>query len=118
MTCVSKSRDGGSARRIGAHRRRDGAPTTVEGLAGLRPAFKDEGYAQRFCEIEWSIMPGNSSPLTDGASAALIMSEEKAAALGLRPRAHFHTFSVSGSDPLRCWPASSRRPTRRSSALD
>ncbi|MGY3555422.1 thiolase family protein [Williamsia sp. R60] len=76
------------------------ASTTVEGLAGLRPAFRDEGYAQRFPEIEWSITPGNSSPLTDGASAALIMSEEKAAALRLKPRARFHTFSVSGSDPL------------------
>ncbi|MCU1646929.1 MAG: Acetyl-CoA C-acetyltransferase, partial [Nocardia sp.] len=44
--------------------------------------------------------PGNSSPLTDGASAALIMSEEKAAQLGLRARARFHSFSVVGDDPL------------------
>ncbi|AHH16145.1 3-ketoacyl-CoA thiolase [Nocardia nova SH22a] len=74
--------------------------TSVEGLAGLRPAFADDQYQARFPEIEWSITPGNSSPLTDGASAALIMSEEKAAALGLRPRARFHSFAVTGDDPL------------------
>ena len=74
--------------------------TTVEGLAGLRPAFADDQYLARFPEIEWSITPGNSSPLTDGASAALIMTEEKAAALGLRPRARFHSFAVTGDDPL------------------
>jgi acetyl-CoA acyltransferase len=74
--------------------------TTVEGLAGLKPAFYDERMAQRFPEIAWSITPGNSSPLTDGASAVLIMSEEKATALGLRPRARFHSFAVTGSDPL------------------
>ncbi|MFI9504069.1 thiolase family protein [Nocardia sp. NPDC052566] len=74
--------------------------TTAEGLAGLKPAFVDEAMKQRFPEIEWSITPGNSSPLTDGASAALIMSEEKANALGLRPRARFHSFAVVGDDPL------------------
>lgn len=74
--------------------------TTVEGLAGLRPAFADEQYRARFPEIDWSITPGNSSPLSDGASAALIMSEEKATALGLRPRARFHSFAVTGDDPL------------------
>jgi acetyl-CoA acyltransferase len=74
--------------------------TTAEGLAGLKPAFYNEGFGARFPEIEWRITPGNSSPLTDGASAALIMSEEKAAALGLTPRARFHSFSVTGSDPL------------------
>jgi acetyl-CoA acyltransferase len=76
------------------------ATTTVEGLAGLKPSFYSEHVAARFPEISWSITPGNSSPLTDGASAALIMSEEKAAALGLRPRARFHAFAVTGSDPL------------------
>ncbi|GAB2540507.1 thiolase family protein [Nocardia heshunensis] len=76
------------------------ASTTVEGLAGLRPAFVDAEFKARFPEIEWSITPGNSSPLTDGASAALIMSEEKATQLGLRPRARFHSFSVVGDDPL------------------
>ncbi|MFE3054697.1 thiolase family protein [Nocardia sp. NPDC059239] len=74
--------------------------TTVEGLAGLKPAFVDAEFKARFPEIEWSITPGNSSPLTDGASAALIMSEEKAAQLGLKPRARFHSFAVTGDDPL------------------
>ncbi|MFC9898082.1 thiolase family protein [Nocardia sp. NPDC127579] len=76
------------------------ANTTAEGLAGLRPAFVDEAMKQRFPEIEWSITPGNSSPLSDGASAALIMSEAKANQLGLRPRARFHSFAVLGDDPL------------------
>ncbi|MBF6241391.1 thiolase family protein [Nocardia otitidiscaviarum] len=76
------------------------ATTTPEGLAGLRPAFVDERYQARFPEIEWSITPGNSSPLTDGASATLIMSEEKANILGLTPRARFHSFAVAGDDPL------------------
>jgi acetyl-CoA acyltransferase len=74
--------------------------TTPEGLAGLKPAYYTPAYAARFPEITWQITPGSSSPLTDGASAALIMSEEKAAELGLRPRARFHAFAVSGSDPL------------------
>ncbi|WP_036511534.1 thiolase family protein [Nocardia aobensis] len=74
--------------------------TDVEGLARLKPSFYDEGFAERFPEIDWGITPGNSSPLTDGASAVLIMSEEKANALGLRPRARFHSFAVTGSDPL------------------
>ena len=56
--------------------------------------------ARRFPEIGWRITAGNSSPLTDGAGAALIMSEARAADLGLRPRARFAGFAVSGSDPI------------------
>ncbi len=74
--------------------------TTPERLAGLRPAFEDAAFAERFPEIGWAITPGNSSPLTDGASAVLIMSEQRAAQLGLTPRARFAAFSVVGSDPL------------------
>ncbi|MGN2639237.1 thiolase family protein [Nocardia takedensis] len=74
--------------------------TSPEGLAGLRPAFASDEFKARYPEIEWSITPGNSSPLTDGASATLIMSEEKANQLGLRPRARFHSFAVTGDDPL------------------
>src|SRR6185312_7065581 len=74
--------------------------TTVESLAGLKPAFYNEELGERFPEIEWRVTAGNSSPLTDGASAVLIMSEEKAAALGLTPRARFHSFAVTGSDPI------------------
>ncbi|ALU68615.1 acetyl-CoA acetyltransferase [Rhodococcus erythropolis R138] len=76
------------------------ASTTAEGLAGLKPSFYSEKYAQRFPEAQWSITPGNSSPLTAGASAALIMSEEMASKLGLTPRARFHSFSVAGDDPI------------------
>jgi acetyl-CoA acyltransferase len=64
--------------------------TTAETLANLKPAFKPDG----------KVTAGNSSQITDGASAALIMSEEKAAALGLTPRARFHTFALAGVDPV------------------
>ncbi len=74
--------------------------TTAEGLAGLAPAFLDDAIAKRFPEIEWRITAGNSSPLTDGASAVLIMSEDRANHLGLRPRARFHSSVVVGSDPI------------------
>ncbi|MGA8211791.1 MAG: thiolase family protein [Nocardioidaceae bacterium] len=76
------------------------AGTTAEGLAALSPAFVDPAAQQRYPEIEWRITPGNSSPLTDGASACLVMSEGRAAGLGLRPRARFHAFAVTGSDPV------------------
>jgi acetyl-CoA acetyltransferase family protein len=65
--------------------------TTVETLANLKPAFRKDGG---------KITAGNSSQITDGASAALIMSEEKARELGLRPRARFHTFALAGVDPV------------------
>jgi acetyl-CoA acyltransferase len=65
--------------------------TTTESLAKLKPAFIPEG----------KVTAGNSSQICDGASAALIMSAEKAAALGLTPRARFHTFALAGVDPVR-----------------
>jgi acetyl-CoA acyltransferase len=74
--------------------------TTVEGLGTLKPAFEDEAFSARFPQIGWRVTAGNSSPLTDGASAVLIMSEERALELGLRPRARFHAFAVVGSDPI------------------
>ena len=64
--------------------------TTVETLANLKPAFKPDGV----------VTAGNSSQIADGASAMLIMSEEKAKALGLTPRARFHTFALAGVDPV------------------
>jgi acetyl-CoA acyltransferase len=67
---------------------RDG--TTPETLAKLKPAFKPDG----------KVTAGNSSQITDGASAALIMSAEKAEQLGLRPRARFHSFALAGVDPV------------------
>ena len=64
--------------------------STIEKLASLKPAFKPDGV----------ITAGNSSQITDGASALLIMTEEKAAQLGLKPRARFHTFALAGVDPV------------------
>ncbi len=67
--------------------------TTAETLAKLKPAFKP-------AEEGGKVTAGNSSQITDGASAVLIMSEEKASALGLTPRARFHTFALAGVDPV------------------
>ena len=64
--------------------------TTAEKLATLKPAFKEDG----------KITAGNSSQIADGASAVLIMNEEKAKALGLRPRARFVSFALAGTDPV------------------
>ncbi len=64
--------------------------TTAEKLATLKPAFQENGR----------ITAGNSSQIADGASAILIMSPEKAAELGLKPRARFHSFAVVGADPV------------------
>ena len=66
------------------------ADSTVESLGKLKPAFKPDG----------KVTAGNSSQITDGAAAVLIMSEEKALALGLKPRARFHTFALAGVDPV------------------
>jgi acetyl-CoA acetyltransferase family protein len=66
--------------------------TTVESLAKLKPSFRSEEEGGR-------ITAGNSSQITDGASAALIMSEAKASELGLTPRARFVDFAVAGADP-------------------
>jgi acetyl-CoA acyltransferase len=74
--------------------------TTVETLAGLRPAFYNEAYAARFPQINWEITPGNSSPLSDGSAAVMITSGATAKRLGLRPLARIHTTTVVGSDPL------------------
>jgi acetyl-CoA acyltransferase len=74
--------------------------TTPEKLAQLQPVFRTDRLATRFPDLDWKITAGNSSPLTDGASAALIMSADAAKRLGLRPRARFHSFAVAGSDPL------------------
>jgi acetyl-CoA acyltransferase len=66
--------------------------TTMESLGNLKPSFRAEEDGGR-------VTAGNSSQITDGASALLIMSEEKAAALGLTPRARFVNFSLAGADP-------------------
>ena len=64
--------------------------TSLEKLGSLKPAFKTDGV----------ITAGNSSQISDGSAAVLIMSEEKAAELGLRPRARFVSFALAGVDPV------------------
>jgi acetyl-CoA acetyltransferase family protein len=66
--------------------------TSMEKLAALKPSFKPE-------EEGGKVTAGNSSQITDGAAALLIMSEEKASALGLTPRARFVSFALAGADP-------------------
>lgn len=74
--------------------------TTVEKLGHLRPTFRSDEMTERFPEIRWYITAGNSSQLADGASAVLIMSEEKANHLGVTPRARFCAFAVAADDPI------------------
>ena len=66
--------------------------TTTESLGKLKPSFRPEEEGGR-------VTAGNSSQITDGASAALIMSEALANKLGLKPRARFVNFSLAGDDP-------------------
>jgi acetyl-CoA acyltransferase len=64
--------------------------TTLEGLAALKPAFKEDG----------KITAGNSSQVSDGAAAVLLMAREKAEALGLAPRARIFDQTTVGVDPV------------------
>jgi acetyl-CoA acyltransferase len=64
--------------------------SNVATLANLKPAYQEGG----------KVTAGNSSQITDGASAVLIMSEEKARELGYTPRARFHAFALAGVDPV------------------
>ncbi len=74
--------------------------TTRESLARLPSVFRTDEAADRYPEAGWVITAGNSSPLTDGASIALIMSAPRAADLNLTPRARFVAGAVVGSDPI------------------
>jgi acetyl-CoA C-acetyltransferase/acetyl-CoA acyltransferase len=74
--------------------------TTAEALAGLRAAFATEDAVARHPDLDWMITAGNSSQITDGAAALLLMSDTRAAELGLRPRARVHISSVAGDDPV------------------
>ncbi|NIT96649.1 MAG: acetyl-CoA C-acyltransferase, partial [Actinobacteria bacterium] len=64
--------------------------TTTEKLGTLKPAFKPDG----------KITAGNSSQISDGAAAVLIMGEDTAEELGYTPMARFHTFALAGVDPI------------------
>lgn len=68
--------------------------------AGLRPAYYDEAIAQRFPQIGWNVTAANASQINDGSAAVLVMNEERARQLGVRPRARVHSFAVVGDDPL------------------
>jgi len=74
--------------------------TTVEKLAELRAVFGTDEMRARFPEIDWKVTAGNSSQITDGASALLVMSAEKASQLGLRARARVVASAVVGDDPM------------------
>ncbi|HWP66450.1 MAG TPA: thiolase family protein [Candidatus Limnocylindria bacterium] len=63
---------------------------SMEKLASLKPAFRENGR----------ITAGNSSQITDGAAAVLVMERQKAKELGLKPRARFHSFALGGCDPV------------------
>ena len=64
--------------------------TSLEKLANLQPAFKGDGV----------VTAGNSSQISDGAAAILVMSEDKAKELGLKPMARFISFAMVGTDPV------------------
>jgi acetyl-CoA acyltransferase len=64
--------------------------TSLAALAGLKPAFRDDGV----------VTAGNSSQISDGASAILVTTSDRARSLGLTPIARFHTFGVVGVDPV------------------
>jgi acetyl-CoA acyltransferase len=66
------------------------ADASLEKLASLKPAFKADGV----------ITAGNSSQITDGAAAVLVMERKKALEMGFRPRARFHAFALGGVDPV------------------
>ncbi len=77
---------------------RDG--TTPEILAGLKPAFVRSDMETRFPQIRWRTTAGNSSQLSDGAAAALVMSERALKEHGLTPRARIVATGAIGDDPI------------------
>jgi acetyl-CoA acyltransferase len=74
--------------------------TTAERLAGLKPVFGTEEMRERFPHLDWKVTAGNSSQITDGAAALLLMSEERARQLGLPARGRVVASAVCGDDPL------------------
>ncbi len=90
---IIRDKESGEKKALGTQLTRDEGirpGTTTETLGNLKPAFLPDG----------KVTAGNSSQITDGASAMLVMSEEKAKELGLTPRARFHTFALAGVDPV------------------
>jgi len=90
---IIRDKESGEKKALGTQLTRDEGirpGTTTATLGNLKPAFLPDG----------KVTAGNSSQITDGASAMLVMSEEKAKELGLTPRARFHTFALAGVDPV------------------
>jgi acetyl-CoA acyltransferase len=86
--------------------------TSIEKLAGLQPAFKPDGI----------VTAGNSSQISDGAAALLIMGEDVAEKMGLEPMARFKAFSLAGVDPVMMLtgpiPATSKALDRAGMSID
>lgn len=74
--------------------------TTVDKLAGLQPAFATEENRSARPHIDWKVTAGNSSQITDGAAALIVMSESAAREAGLRPIARIVASVVVGDDPV------------------
>ncbi|EGD44079.1 3-ketoacyl-CoA thiolase (thiolase I, acetyl-CoA transferase) [Nocardioidaceae bacterium Broad-1] len=74
--------------------------TSIDTLAGLRLAFKNDYWVERYPDLDWRVTAGNSSPVNDGSAAILVASEEATARLGLTPRARVHSFAIAGDDPI------------------
>jgi acetyl-CoA acyltransferase len=74
--------------------------TSLERLASLQPAFASAEARVRFPHLGWRVTAGNSSQITDGASAVLLVEEAVAGRLGLRPRAAITHFALGGDDPI------------------
>ncbi len=93
VTRMAKQPDGEMKREEGVRVERDECnrpDTTLEGLAKLKPAFRPDGG---------TVTAGNASQLSDGASATLLMSSERAARLGIEPLGVFRGFQVAGCNP-------------------
>jgi acetyl-CoA acetyltransferase family protein len=75
------------------------ADSSPESLSKLTAVFATDEYRAQFPELGWKVTAGNSSQIADGASALLLMSEDRASALGLRPRARIVASAVCGDDP-------------------
>ncbi len=79
------------------------AGTTVEKLAGLKPVFRPDG----------TVTAGNACPLNDGAAAVIVMSDTKAAELGLTPLARVIVVAASAPSTPRSWASARSRPAAR-----
>jgi acetyl-CoA acetyltransferase family protein len=72
-----------------------------EKMGQLPPAFQNPAFEEMFPgQLKWTVTAGNSSQISDGASAVLISSREKAEELGLKPRARFLSFALAGDSPI------------------